>query len=239
MGRNNVLKIENLHVSYGPVRALRGISLEVYEGEIVVLIGANGAGKTSLVESILGITPAESGRIIFMGEDITQKKTEHIVASGICLIPEGRGILPLMSVMENLQLGAHHYKGDISEDLNIIYKSFPVLKERTKQMAGTLSGGEQQILSIARGLMSRPKLMMMDEPSLGLAPVLVKELFEIIVNLNKAGYTILLSEQNARKALQCSHRGYVFETGNIVLSGKSGDLEKDIRVQHAYIGSAL
>jgi len=237
--RNNILKIENLHVSYGPVRALRGISLEVYEGEIVVLIGANGAGKTSLVESILGITPAESGRIIFMGEDITQKKTEHIVASGICLIPEGRGILPLMSVMENLQLGAHHYKGDISEDLNIIYKSFPVLKERTKQMAGTLSGGEQQILSIARGLMSRPKLMMMDEPSLGLAPVLVKELFEIIVNLNKAGYTILLSEQNARKALQCSHRGYVFETGNIVLSGKSGDLEKDIRVQHAYIGSAL
>lgn len=239
MVRNNILKIENLHVSYGPVRALRGISLEVYEGEIVVLIGANGAGKTSLVESILGITPAESGRIIFMGEDITQKKTEHIVASGICLIPEGRGILPLMSVMENLQLGAHHYKGDISEDLNIIYKSFPVLKERTKQMAGTLSGGEQQILSIARGLMSRPKLMMMDEPSLGLAPVLVKELFEIIVNLNKAGYTILLSEQNARKALQCSHRGYVFETGNIVLSGKSGDLEKDIRVQHAYIGSAL
>ena len=239
MVRNNILKIENLHVSYGPVRALRGISLEVYEGEIVVLIGANGAGKTSLVESILGITPAESGRIIFMGEDITQKKTEHIVASGICLIPEGRGILPLMSVMENLQLGAHHYKGDISEDLNIIYKSFPVLKERTKQMAGTLSGGEQQILSIARGLMSRPKLMMMDEPSLGLAPVLVKELFEIIVNLNKAGYTILLSEQNARKALQCSHRGYVFETGNIVLNGKSGDLEKDIRVQHAYIGSAL
>lgn len=239
MVRNNILKIENLHVSYGPVRALRGISLEVYEGEIVVLIGANGAGKTSLVESILGITPAESGRIIFMGEDITQKNTEHIVASGICLIPEGRGILPLMSVMENLQLGAHHYKGDISEDLNIIYKSFPVLKERTKQMAGTLSGGEQQILSIARGLMSRPKLMMMDEPSLGLAPVLVKELFEIIVNLNKAGYTILLSEQNARKALQCSHRGYVFETGNIVLSGKSEDLEKDIRVQHAYIGSAL
>ncbi len=239
MVRNNILKIENLHVSYGPVRALRGISLEVYEGEIVVLIGANGAGKTSLVESILGITPAESGRIIFMGENITQKKTEHIVASGICLIPEGRGILPLMSVMENLQLGAHHSKGDISEDLNIIYKSFPVLKERTKQMAGTLSGGEQQILSIARGLMSRPKLMMMDEPSLGLAPVLVKELFEIIVNLNKAGYTILLSEQNARKALQCGHRGYVFETGNIVLSGKSGDLEKDIRVQHAYIGSAM
>jgi branched-chain amino acid transport system ATP-binding protein len=239
LDKNSILKIENLHVSYGPIRALRGINLEVYEGEIVVLIGANGAGKTTLVESILGITPAAHGSITFMGEDITRKKTEHIVASGVCLIPEGRGILPLMSVIENLLLGAHHYKGDIDESLGIIYKSFPVLKERSKQQAGTLSGGEQQMLSIARGLMSRPKLMMMDEPSLGLAPVLVKELFEIIINLNRAGYTILLSEQNARKALQCGHRGYVFETGNIVLSGNSFDLERDIRVKHAYLGSAL
>jgi branched-chain amino acid transport system ATP-binding protein len=234
--KSSILKVIDLHVSYGPIKALKGISIEVHEGEIVVLIGANGAGKTTLVETILGITPVESGNIIFMGDDITAKKTEHIVSSGICLVPEGRGILPLMSVMENLQLGAHHMKGDISRSLDRSHKRFPVLKERTKQMAGTLSGGEQQMLSIARGLMATPKLMMLDEPSLGLAPSLVKKLFKTIVELNSSGYTILLSEQNARQALQCAHRGYVFETGNVVLSGTAHELQNHKRVQQAYLG---
>jgi branched-chain amino acid transport system ATP-binding protein len=237
--KNNILRVEDLYISYGPIQALKGVSLEVNKGEIVVLIGANGAGKTTLVEAILGITPAESGKIMFNGEDITYKKTEHIVASGICLIPEGRGILPLMTVLENLQLGAHHFKGDITENLNSSQRRFPVLKERTKQMAGTLSGGEQQMLSIARGLMSTPKLMMLDEPSLGLAPALVKKLFKTIVELNRSGYTILLSEQNARQALQCAQRGYVFETGNIVLSGSVQELRNNRRVQQAYLGGSV
>lgn len=239
MVENNVLKVEDLHVSYGPIRALRGVSIEVQEGEIVVLIGANGAGKTTLVESILGITHAQSGRVLFMGREITHAKTEHIVASGISLIPEGRGILPLMTVMENLQLGAHHVKGDANENLGLIYKCFPVLRDRTKQMAGTLSGGEQQMLSIARGLMSKPKLMMLDEPSLGLAPTIMRELFKTIVELNKTGYTILLSEQNARQALQCAHRGYVFETGEVVLSGAAQELANNKRVLQAYLGGVI
>lgn len=223
-------------MSYGPIRALRGVNIEVNEGEIVVLIGANGAGKTTLVETILGITHVAGGRISFMGEDITHKKTEHIVASGICLVPEGRGILPLMTVMENLLLGAYHVKGDLSENLQLIYSLFPVLKERSAQMAGTLSGGEQQMLSVARGLMSAPKLMMLDEPSLGLAPSIVKELFRRIIDLNRAGYTILLSEQNATQALQCAHRGYVFGTGEIVLSGDAQELVSSSKIQQAYLG---
>lgn len=226
-------------MSYGSIKALRGVNIEVNEKEIVVLIGANGAGKTTLVESILGITPVEKGRIMFMGEEITQKKTEYVVASGLCLIPEGRGILPLMTVMENLQLGAHHFKGDTSENLELIYRCFPVLEERSKQMAGTLSGGEQQMLSVARGLMSAPQLMMLDEPSLGLAPAVMKDLFRTIGELNSAGYTILLSEQNARQALQCAHRGYVFETGEIVLSGTSEELMHNQRVQQAYLGGVV
>jgi len=237
--KNNILKVEELYVSYGPIQALKGVSLEVNKGEIVVLIGANGAGKTTFVETILGITTASSGKIILKGKDITHKKTEHIVASGICLVPEGRGILPLMTVLENLQLGAHHIKGDISGNLNSIHRRFPLLKERIKQMAGTLSGGEQQMLSIGRGLMSEPCLMMLDEPSLGLAPTLVKRLFKTIVELNRSGYTILLSEQNARQALQCAHRGYVFETGNIILSGSAQELQNNSRVQQAYLGGAV
>ena len=236
MEKNNILTVSRLHVSYGPIKALNGIDIEVNEGEIVVLIGANGAGKTTLVETILGITPAENGQIRYMGEDITNKKTEHIVASGVCLIPEGRGILPLMTVIENLQLGAHHVKGDVSDILIRSHSRFPVLKERSKQKAGTLSGGEQQMLTIARGLMSTPKLMMLDEPSLGLAPALVKRLFNTIVELNTAGYTILLSEQNARRALQCGHRGYVFETGKIVLSGSVQELQNNKKVKEAYLG---
>ncbi len=236
MAKNSILKVEDISVSYGPVRALRHVSLEVSEGEIVALIGANGAGKSTLLETVIGINRVMSGTIMFMGKDITRTPTDRIVASGICLIPEGRGILPLMTVLENLQLGAYHLKADINEYLERVSQRFPVLGERSKQMAGTLSGGEQQMLSISRGLMSAPKLMMMDEPSLGLSPVLVAELFHTIAELNKEGYTILLSEQNAHKALGYAHRGYVFETGRIVLSGTGQELASDPGVRQAYLG---
>ncbi len=236
MAKNSVLQVEDISVSYGPVKALRHISLEVNQGEIVALIGANGAGKSSLLGAVLGINHVDSGAIRFMGKDITRTATDRIVASGICLIPEGHGILSLMTVLENLQLGAYHLEADINQCLDRVSHRFPVLGERSKQMAGTMSGGEQQMLSIGRGLMSAPKLMMMDEPSLGLAPVLVAELFKIIVDLNKEGYAILLSEQNARKALGCAHRGYVFETGSIVLSGTAQELAGDPGVRQAYLG---
>jgi branched-chain amino acid transport system ATP-binding protein len=238
LAKNNVLKVEDISVSYGPVEALRHISLEVNEGEIVALIGANGAGKSTLLGAVLGINRVLSGTILFMGKDITQTPTDKIVASGICLIPEGRGILSLMTVLENLQLGAYHLKANINEYLERVYRRFPVLGERSKQVAGTLSGGEQQMLSIGRGLMSAPRLMMMDEPSLGLSPVLVSVLFKTIVALNKEGYTILLSEQNARKALECAHRGYVFETGNLVLFGDARELASNPRVRQSYLGGA-
>lgn len=237
--RNKILKIENVSVSYGVVKALKNINMKINEGEIVALIGANGAGKTTLLETVIGIHLTGSGTIWFMGQDITRMPTERIVASGICLIPEGRRILPLMTVLENLQLGAYHLKSGIDENLERVFKWFPVLKERSKQMAGTLSGGEGQMLSIGRGLMSSPKLMMLDEPSLGLSPVLVEELFNIIVGLNKVGYTVLLSEQNARKALQCAHRVYAFEKGNIVLSGTAQELARDPRVRQAYLGGEV
>lgn len=238
MGKNRAcfLKVEDLHVRYGAVEALRGVNLEVSEGEIVALIGANGAGKSTLLESILGIHAVESGTVLFEGRTITGKPTEKIVSSGLCLIPEGRGILPQMTVLENLQLGAYHLKSGLNQQLERVFERFPRLQERSKQVAGTLSGGEQQMLSIGRGLMSSPKLMMLDEPSLGLAPVVVEEVIDIIVNLNKEGYTILLSEQNAHKALGCAHQGYVFETGEIVLSGTPQELANDARVRDAYLG---
>jgi len=242
LAKNKILlKIANVSVSYGVVKALKNINIEANEGEIIALIGANGAGKTTLLETILGIHSIESGTIWFAGQDITHISTERIVASGICLIPEGRGILPLMTVLENLQLGAYHLTSTISINKNLeqVFRWFPVLRERSKQTADTLSGGERQILSIGRGLMSNPKLLMLDEPSLGLSPVLVREIFNIIVDLNKAGYTILLSEQNARKALQCAHRAYAFEKGNIVLSGPAQELVKNPRVRQAYLGGEV
>ena len=232
----NILKIADLHVSYGPVKALKGVSLEVKQDEIVTLIGANGAGKSTLLESVLAMHSPESGTIMFSGEDITHAPTENIVASGICLLPEGRGIVPLMTVLENLQLGGYYLNStDLGKRLEYVYEHFPVLKDRSKQKAGTMSGGEQQILSIARGLMSKPKLMMMDEPSLGLAPVMIEELFRIIVDLNREGYAILLSEQNARKALQVAHRAYVFELGRIILSGTAEEVASDPEVHQAYL----
>lgn len=236
MAKTNILKVEDISVSYGLVRALRHVSLEVNEGEIVTLIGANGTGKSTFLETVLGIHRVNSGTILLMGEDITRAPTDRIVASGVCLIPEGRGILSLMTVLENLQLGGYHLKDNINEYLERVSHHFPVLAKRSKQVAGTLSGGEQQILAVGRGLMSAPKLMMLDEPSLGLSPVLVAELFKIIADLNRRGHTILLAEQNARKALQCAHRGYVFERGSIVLSGTAQELTSHPRVQEAYLG---
>ena len=234
---NTILKIEDLSISYGVVKALRNISLKVNKGEIVALIGANGAGKSTLLSSVLAMNHVDSGKIIFCSQNITHIPTEKIVASGICLLPEGRGIIPLMTVLENLQLGGYYLnKADLDKHLKYVYERFPVLKKRSKQQAGTLSGGEQQILSIGRGLMSAPKLLMMDEPSLGLAPVVVEELFKIIIDLNREGYSILLSEQNARKALQCSNRAYLFETGNILLDGNAAEVANDPRVREAYLG---
>lgn len=239
MEKNEILRIKNLSVSYGVVKAVRDVNLKVNKGEIVALIGANGAGKTTLLEAILGIHPIESGNILYMEKDITRMHTEKIVASGICLIPEGRGVLPMMTVLENLELGAYHLTTNIEEHLERVFTWFPVLKDRIRQMGGTLSGGERQMLSIARGLMSNPKLMMLDEPSLGLSPVLVEELFNIIIELKKSGYTILLSEQNARKALQCAHRGYAFEKGNIVLYGSAHELASNPKVRQAYLGGVV
>lgn len=239
MVRNSILRVNDISVSYGPVKALRNINLEVYEGEIVTLIGANGAGKSSLLEAILGINKVDSGQIIFMGHDITKKSTDKIVALGISLIPEGRGILSLMTVLENLQLGGYQLHANIDTRIEQAYDRFPVLGRRQRQMAGTLSGGEQQMLSIAAGLIPKPRLVMLDEPSLGLSPVLVNQLFDVIVELNKEGYTILLSEQNVCKALQCAHRGYVFETGRLVLSGTAEELVEDSRVRCAFLGEGV
>jgi branched-chain amino acid transport system ATP-binding protein len=233
---NDILKVTDLSVSYGALKALDRINLDVKEGEIVALIGPNGAGKSTLLETILGLHSIENGRVGFMGQDITEKSTDKIVASGLCLVPEGRGILPLMTVLENLQLGAYHLRGDPKNYVQQIYKRFPVLRKRSKQLAQTMSGGEQQMLSIGRGLMSAPKLIMFDEPSLGLSPLLVQELFKTLVDINKEGYTVLVAEQNARKALQCAHRGYLFEKGRIVLYGYVEELTRDPRIQSAYLG---
>ena len=233
---NRILDVDLISVSYGPVQALNNVSLYVERGEIVVLLGANGAGKSTMLECILGLRRVKSGVITFMGEDITNRAANKIVSYGLCLVPEGRGILPLMTVLENLQLGAHHLKTSFAECIEEIYQRFPILADRSGQMAGTLSGGEQQMLAIARAMMSRPKLMMLDEPSLGLAPVAVEELFRLIVELNEVGHTILLSEQNAHKALECAHRGYVFQTGSVVLSGVATDLKNNVSIKQAYLG---
>jgi len=237
--QTNLLEIKDLDVSYGAVSALRNINIIVRKGEIVTLIGANGAGKSALLKAILGLTPIKKGLIAYKGENITNQKTENIVASGVCLVPEGRGILPLMTVMENLQLGAYQFHGNIEERLDQVYQLFPVLKKRAKQFSGTLSGGEQQMLSIGRGLMSKPELIMLDEPSLGLAPVAIKELFKIFPKLIELGHTILLSEQNVRMALNIANRGYVFETGDIVAAGTSEELKANKRILQSYLGNVI
>lgn len=234
--KDSVLTVENLAVSYGHIQALKKIDLEVGQGEFVVLLGSNGAGKSTLLNALLGKIRPSHGQITFLGHDITQWATENIVASGISIVPEGRGILPLMSIMDNLELGAYHVKHDISKELERVFSLFPMLAERKKQPAGTLSGGQQQMLAIGRALMSSPKLLLLDEPSLGLAPLVINQVYEVIKDIRKNGQTILLTEQNARKALKCADRGYVFELGNSVLCGTCQDLSCDPGVRKAYLG---
>lgn len=235
-----MLKIENLQVFYGGIHALKGISLEVPENKIVTLVGANGAGKSTTLRSICNIVPASSGRVIFNGEDITGKSTVEITKKGITLVPEGRRIFANLSVHENLLMGAfaRNDKMGIQKDMGKVFERFPRLKEREKQIAGTLSGGEQQMLAIGRAIMSRPRLMMMDEPSLGLAPLLVKDVFRIIREINDQGMTILLIEQNATAALKIADYGYVMETGNIILEGPGQELAEKEEVKLAYLGKA-
>ena len=231
-----ILSIQNLQVNYGGIEAVKGISFDVPEGEIVTLIGANGAGKSSTLRSISGLVKPRSGKILFKGEEITGKNPTEIVSKGITLVPEGRKIFADLTVKENLRIGAYLRKDDITEDLEWVYSLFPRLKEREWQAGGTLSGGEQQMLAVGRALMSRPKVMMMDEPSLGLAPLIVRDIFSIIKEVNKQGVTILLIEQNANMALKTAHMGYVMETGRITMSGPGHELLVNEDVRKAYLG---
>ncbi|MGI6450900.1 MAG: ABC transporter ATP-binding protein [Desulfitobacteriia bacterium] len=233
-----MLKVENLTVSYGGIEALKGIDLEVPEGNIVTLIGANGAGKSTTLRTIMGLVKSKSGKITYNGEDITGANSPSIVAKGITLVPEGRRVFPDLTVLENLKIGAYLRTDhdQINKDLAWVYELFPRLKERSWQLAGTLSGGEQQMLAVGRALMSRPKIMMMDEPSLGLAPLVVRSIFSIIQEINRNGVTILLIEQNANMALRIADWGYVLETGKIVLTGKGQDLLQNEDVKSAYLG---
>lgn len=234
----SLLKVTDLKVSYGGIEALRGISFEVDQGQIVTLIGANGAGKSTTLRSISGIVPVRGGKIEFNGEEITGKDPQKIVSRGIALVPEGRRVFSNLTVAENLKIGAYLRKDDagIRKDMEHVYEVFPRLKERSWQMAGTLSGGEQQMLAVGRAMMTRPKLMMMDEPSLGLAPLVVRDIFHIIRQLSKEGITILLIEQNANAALKCANYGYVLETGKITMQGEGASLLEDPRVRDAYLG---
>lgn len=233
-----MLKINNLHVYYGGIHAIKGISIEVPKNKIITLIGANGAGKSTTLRSICSLVPAHEGQIFFNGEDITKLKTTEIVKRGITLVPEGRRVFPDLTVVENLKLGAYLRKDktSINEDIRYVYELFPRLKEREWQLAGTLSGGEQQMLAIGRAIMSRPKLLMMDEPSLGLAPFIVQDVFNIIKEIHKDGMTILLIEQNAVAALQIADYCYVLETGSIVLEGPGKELLDNEDVKKAYLG---
>ena len=232
-----LLHIENLQVRYGGIEAVKGVSFDVHEGEIVTLIGANGAGKSSTLRSIAGLEKPSGGKIIFRGDDLTGRDATSIVKKGITLVPEGRRIFADLTVLENLKVGAYLRNDDISEDIQWVYDLFPRLRERSWQLGGTLSGGEQQMLAVGRALMSRPKLMMMDEPSLGLAPLIVKDIFSIIKEINRQGVTILLIEQNANMALKTADTGYVMETGRITLSGTGQELLTDEGVKAAYLGN--
>ena len=230
-------RVNNLQVNYGGIEAVKGISFDVTEGDIVTLIGANGAGKSSTLRSIVGLVKPKSGSIMFNGEELTGKDTTSIVSKGITLVPEGRRVFADLTVLENIKIGAYLRKDNLSEDIAWVYDLFPRLKEREWQLAGTLSGGEQQMLAVARALMSRPKVIMMDEPSLGLAPIIVKGIFDIIREINKQGVTVLLIEQNANMALKVADYAYVLETGRIQLSGPGRELMANEEVKKAYLGS--
>ncbi|WP_425805888.1 ABC transporter ATP-binding protein [Desulfitobacterium sp. Sab5] len=233
-----MLVLENVNVYYGAIHALKGISMEVNEGEIVTLIGSNGAGKSTSLKTISGLLRPKEGTIKFNGADLTQIQPQAIVSQGISQVPEGRHVFTNMTVLENLELGAYlrKDKAEIKKDIEKVYTLFPRLKERKGQLSGTLSGGEQQMLAMGRALMSQPKLLLLDEPSMGLAPILVKQIFSIIQEINKTGTTVLLVEQNAHMALSIADRAYVLETGKIVLSGKANELASSKEVQKAYLG---
>lgn len=233
-----MLEIKDLHVNYGGIKALKGISFEVEKGKIVTLIGANGAGKSTTLRSIISLVKPAGGQILFEGTDITNMPTKDIVSKGIVLVPEGRHVFSNLTVLENLKLGAYlrSDQAEINKDCDYVFELFPRLKERTWQMAGTLSGGEQQMLAVGRALMARPKLIMMDEPSLGLAPLVVKDIFDIISRINAQGVTVLLIEQNANAALCLADTGYVMEVGKITMSGSGSDLLQNKNVRAAYLG---
>ena len=234
-----MLELQDLQVSYGGIRALKGVSIQVNEGEIVSLIGANGAGKSTTLRAISGLERAQSGKILYNGEDITGKPSKYMVQNGLVLVPEGRLIFPDMTVLENLKIGAYlRNDRDVEADIQRMYALFPRLKERAWQMAGTLSGGEQQMLAVGRALMSKPKLLMMDEPSLGLAPLVVKDIFSIIRTIRDSGVTVLLIEQKANAALKIADRGYVLETGRITLEGSGRELLSNPAVRAAYLGKS-
>jgi branched-chain amino acid transport system ATP-binding protein len=234
------LEIKDLHVHYGKIEAIKGISVTVNEGEIVTLIGANGAGKTTMLKTISGLRPVSSGQIIFNGEDISKMPAHKRADLGLSQAPEGRGIFIGMSVLENLEMGKYNRKdrkAEMNEDLDKVFHLFPRLKERISQVGGTLSGGEQQMLAIGRALMARPKVLLLDEPSMGLAPLMIANIFNIITEINKTGTTILLVEQNAQQALQRAHRAYVLEVGHVVKEAKASDLLNDPAVRAAYLGT--
>ena len=234
------LEIKDLHVHYGKIEAIKGISVTVNEGEIVTLIGANGAGKTTMLKTISGLRPVSSGQIIFNGEDISKMPAHKRADLGLSQAPEGRGIFIGMSVLENLEMGKYNRKSrkaEMNEDLDKVFHLFPRLKERISQIGGTLSGGEQQMLAIGRALMARPKVLLLDEPSMGLAPLMIANIFNIITEINKTGTTILLVEQNAQQALQRAHRAFVLEVGHVVKEAKASDLLNDPAVRAAYLGT--
>ena len=231
-----ILSVKDLQVNYGGIEAVKGISFDVPKGEIVTLIGANGAGKSTTLKAIVGLVKPKSGSVEFEGENITGKDTNYIVSKGITLVPEGRRVFADLTVLENIRIGAYLRNDDLTEDINWVFDLFPRLKERQWQFAGTLSGGEQQMLAVARALMSRPKVLMMDEPSLGLAPLVVKGIFDIVKEINKQGVTVLLIEQNANMALKTADTGYVLETGLITLTGSGKDLLVNDAVKKAYLG---
>ena len=232
-----ILKVDNINVYYGAIHAIKGISFEVNEGEVVTLIGANGAGKSTTLQTVSGLLRSRTGSIEFNGEDLAKIPPHLVVRKGLAQVPEGRRIFQQMSVEENLEMGAYtRDKSELEGDLEMVFKQFPRLLERRRQIAGTLSGGEQQMLAIGRALMSHPKLLMLDEPSMGLAPILVEQIFDIIRQLNEAGTTILLVEQNAQMALSVAHRAYVLETGKITLSGTGKELAESDQVRKAYLG---
>lgn len=235
---NNILEIRNLTVNYGGIEAVKDISLDVPKGKIVTLIGANGAGKSTTLKTIAGLIKPKSASIVYEGKEIVGKTSDAIVKEGITLVPEGRRVFPNLTVKENLRIGAYLRKDNLSESFEYVYSLFPRLKEREWQLAGTLSGGEQQMLAVGRALMSNPSLIMMDEPSLGLAPLVVKSIFDIIKTINEKGITVLLIEQNANMALKCADLAYVLETGVITMQGKGEDLLKDERIKEAYLGKS-